>query len=76
MLLEFLEKPQNPQHSAILRFDALWAIRQFGAQARRAIPDLMGLLEDPEQSIRSEATNVLISIDPEAAARAGVEISP
>jgi len=75
ILLRLLEKPQDPQHSAILRSDALWSIRQFGAQARPAIPEIIRLLEDSEQNIRSEATNVLICIDTNAAAAVGINLA-
>ena len=49
------------------------AWRQFGAQAKPAVSTLVGLLDDREQDIHSAATNTLRHINPEAAAKAGVE---
>jgi HEAT repeat protein len=49
------------------------SLGQFGAQAKPAVPILVGLLSDPDPYFRSAATNALRKIDPEAAAMAGVE---
>ena len=70
ILVKLLDEPQSPQG---FRYDALWALRQFGAQAKPAVPVLLRCLNDAEESIRHEATNALIYIDPEAAAKAGVK---
>ena len=73
ILIEVLDKPQNSQHVAIIRGDAIWSLRQFGTQAKAAVPSLLRLLNDEQEGIRSEATNSLRMIDPEAAAKAGVK---
>jgi HEAT repeat protein len=73
ILVEFLDKPQNPQHVLIIRSDAIWALREFGPQAKSAIPSLLRYLNDEDGGIRSHVTNALIAIDPEAAAKAGVK---
>ena len=73
VLMEYLDKPPNPQHAAILRDDAISSLREFGAQAKPAIPTLLRLLHDEQEGIRADATNALIIIDPEAAAKAGVK---
>jgi len=73
ILVEILARPQNPRHSVTLRANAIWALRQFGAQAKLAVPELLRLLNDEHVGIRSDATNALKAIDPEAAAKAGVE---
>jgi HEAT repeat protein len=56
-----------------LRYGALWSLRQFGPAAKPAVPNLLKLINDVNASVRSEATNALIAIDPEAAAKAGVQ---
>lgn len=73
ILVDLLDKPQNPQHSEIIHSDALWALRQFGLEAKPAVPSILKLLNDEREAIRSEATNALKAIDPEAAAGAGVK---
>jgi HEAT repeat protein len=43
-------------------------------EARKcAVPDIIAMLRDPEESIRMNATNVLLEIDPVAAGKAGVK---
>jgi hypothetical protein len=56
-----------------LRVGALWSLRQFRAEAKPAFTNVLKLINDGDASIRNEATNVLIAIDPEAAAKAGVQ---
>jgi hypothetical protein len=73
ILVEFLDKPQNPQQSVTLRHNALWSLRQFGPQAKSAVPSLLRLLNDEHEILRWEATNGLRVIDPEAAAKVGVK---
>ena len=73
ILIGVLDKPQNPQYSVIIRHDAVWSLRQLGAEAKLAVPLLLRLLSDAQEGIRSEATNALRMIDPEAAAKAGVK---
>lgn len=72
ILVKLLDAPQNPQHAVIIRAVAIWSLRQFGAQAKPAVPSLLKLLNDSHASIRSDVTNALKAIDPEAAAKAGV----
>jgi HEAT repeat protein len=52
---------------------AIWSLCQFGARAKPAVPALLELLNDERESVRSDATNALIQIDPEAAAKAGIK---
>ena len=73
ILIEFLAGPHNPQHSVILRGDAISALRQFGAQAKLAVPAPLRLLNDENAGICSDATNALKAIAPEAAAIARVQ---
>jgi hypothetical protein len=73
ILVEFLAQPQNPQYSVAIHGNAMWSLRQFGAQAKPAVPMLLGYLNDPEESIRSTATNTLRQIDPEALVNASVK---
>jgi HEAT repeat protein len=46
---------------------------EFGEQAKPAVPALVQLLNSERENVRLEATNALKQIDPEAAAKAGVE---
>ncbi|EEF62243.1 HEAT repeat domain-containing protein [Pedosphaera parvula] len=48
-------------------------VAQFGTNARVAIPDFVKALEDTDFSIRGEATNCLKRIDPEMAAKMGIQ---
>jgi hypothetical protein len=73
ILVKLLDEPQNPQHSEIIRSDAIWSLRHFGALAKPALPSLLRLLDDAHENIRYDATNALKAIDPEAAAKAGVK---
>lgn len=45
---------------------------RMGADAKGAVPDLIGLLKSPREPVRRTAANLLKSIDPKAAAEAGV----
>ena len=69
ILIQFIEKHRTDQ---ILYRDAIDSLRMFGAQAKPAVPTLVGLLDSREENIRSAATSALKQIDPEAAAKAGV----
>jgi HEAT repeat protein len=71
LLITYLHKPLDP-HWAKLRNCAICSLRQFGAQAKPAVPMLLRLLEDSHSSIRSDATNALKVIDPDPAVKAGV----
>ena len=46
---------------------------QFPEQRKPAIPLFVKLLNDPDESVRMNATNELKEIDPEAAAKAGIK---
>jgi HEAT repeat protein len=51
----------------------IFALGQFGEQAKPAVPALLQFLNDDNQYVRSEATNSLQKIDPKAAAKAGIK---
>jgi HEAT repeat protein len=73
ILVKLLDEPQNPQHSVIIRGNAIWSLLHFGAQAKPAVPRLLRLLDDAHEGIRYNATNALKAIDPDATAKAGVK---
>jgi HEAT repeat protein len=52
---------------------ALSRLPEFGADAKKAIPRVQELLDDPQLYLRQAATNTLKKIDPDAAAKAGVK---
>jgi len=56
-----------------LRAAAGDALGRFGAKAQSAIPALLKELQDTNVVMRWHATNALRSIDPEAAAKAGIK---
>ncbi len=62
---------------ANVRSEAANFLTQLGAQypeePKRAIPLMLKLLSDPDRDVRMNATNQRKEIDPEAAAKAGVE---
>jgi HEAT repeat protein len=47
---------------------ALYSIREFGAAAKPAVPDILRCLNDPDSWIQQQSTNALMMIDPAAAA--------
>jgi hypothetical protein len=55
------------------RLVAARGLGSFGTNAQQAVPALMVLLSDSNSRVRSDATNALKKIDPEAAAKAGVK---
>ncbi len=57
----------------ILCQDAMAALGRFGTLAESAAPDILPLLNNQNSFTRSEATNALKAIAPEAAAKAGVK---
>jgi hypothetical protein len=65
-------KSLNDANSDV-RSQAIECLRQFGKDARAAGPALVKLLKDPNQDVRAEATRALKTIDPELAAKSGVE---
>lgn len=52
---------------------SLNALESLETDARPAVPQLLELLTNNDETIRPAATNALKSIDPEAAAKAGVK---
>jgi HEAT repeat protein len=73
ILMDFIEKYRTDRIHWFPSYDAITSLPKFGAQAKPAVPILIGLLNDPQQGIREAATNALKNIDPEAAAKAGVK---
>jgi HEAT repeat protein len=51
----------------------IYALRDFGGDAKPAVPDLVQCLNDENEYVRFAATNALKQIDPEAAAKAGIK---
>ena len=60
-----------------VRGEAVSFLMQFGAQypeeRKRAIPEMMKLLNDPDKDVRMSVTNELKELDPRTAVRAGVK---
>jgi HEAT repeat protein len=56
-----------------IRALAARSLAGFGTNAQQASLTLVRLLSDPSQPVRAAASNALKAIDPEAAAKAGVE---
>ena len=48
------------------------ALAAFGPESRSSVPILIELLSDQEQEVSTKASKALLQIDPEAAAKAGV----
>jgi len=46
---------------------------QFSEQQKQAIPYVIKLLEDPDEQVRTSATNQLKELDPQAAAKTGIK---
>jgi HEAT repeat protein len=46
---------------------------QFPEERKRAVPQLLTLLKDPDENVRMAATNGLKTIDPQAAAKVGIK---
>jgi HEAT repeat protein len=53
--------------------DAVGAVGAFGTNASSAVPALLALLDHSDYQVRSSASNALLRIDPEAAARARIK---
>jgi HEAT repeat protein len=62
---------RDSDHSA--RWNAACALGKFGGKAKRAVPALLKLLHEDDSDVRTIARDALHQIDPEAAAKAGVE---
>ncbi len=73
VLMDFIEQYRTDRIHWFPSYDAIRSLAKFGAQAKPAVPMLIGLLNDPQQGIRDAATNALRDIDPDAAAKAGVQ---
>jgi HEAT repeat protein len=58
--------------SSPLRTSGLDALARFKSAAKPAVPALLECLQDANEDTRRAATNALVEIDPEAAAKAGV----
>jgi hypothetical protein len=74
-LVQLLDNPRNPQQTQRIHANVIMGLREFGAQAKPAVPSLLRLLNDADEGIRGQVTNALLTIDPEAAARAGVKVT-
>src|SRR6266849_1461013 len=68
LLIKALESPVRVNWGA-----AIQLLAQYGDRAKWAVPTLLRLLDDEDALIRFSVTNSLRSIDPEAAAKAGVQ---
>jgi hypothetical protein len=73
ILMDFIEQYRTDRNYRFTSQDAILSLGKFGPQAKPAIPMLIGLLRDPQEYIRDAATNALKEIDPDAAAKAGVQ---
>jgi hypothetical protein len=71
--IDFIEKYHTEEINWFPSSLAIKSLGKFGAQAKPAVPMLIGLLKDSQQYIREAATNALRDIDPDAAAKAGVQ---
>jgi HEAT repeat protein len=72
--MDFIEKSRTDRSYLFTRGVAIESLVEFGAQAKPAVPTLIGLLTDSEAYIRHDASNALKEIDPDAAAKAGVKL--
>jgi len=70
ILRSIIEKNRG---NAILCQDAMQALGSFGTRAASAAPILLPFVNDQNPNTRSRATNALKAINPEAAAKAGVQ---
>jgi HEAT repeat protein len=68
LLIKTLRDPD-----ASVRGAAACSLRDFGARAKAAVPALLELLKDDDEYARGAAAEALGQIDPEAAAKAGVQ---
>jgi HEAT repeat protein len=63
---------------AVVRSEAAHFIAEWGApfpeQQKQAVPYIIKLLEDPDEQVRTSATNDLQELDPKAAAKAGIKV--
>ena len=59
--------------SEAAHFMTEWGAR-FPERQRQALPHIIKLLEDPDPQVRMNATNDLLELDPQAAAKAGIKV--
>ena len=71
--MNFVRKYRADRVNWVPSYEAISSLSRFGLQAKPAVPILSGLLNGPEEAIRDAATHALRSIDPDAAANAGVQ---
>jgi hypothetical protein len=60
---------------SVVRWNAAWALGNLGNRNRTAVAALSEALKDKDPALRNEATNVLLHLDPEGAAKAGINMS-
>jgi hypothetical protein len=72
LVVPALSKCLSDTNSDVRTF-AAQGLGWYEAEARQAVPALVPLLRDPNGNVRLVATNALKAIDPQAAAKAGVE---
>jgi hypothetical protein len=73
ILMDFIERYRTDRINWIPTYDAIRSLAKFGTHARPAVPMLIGLLKDSQEGVRDAATNAVRQIDPDAAAKAGVQ---
>ena len=59
--------------NSTVRVNAAMGLRDFGSDARRAVPALIKSLKDPDERTKSYAESALKAIDPEAYAKLGLQ---
>ena len=59
--------------SEAAHFTAEWGA-PFPEQQKQAVPYVIKLLEDPDEQVRTSATNDLQELDPQAAAKAEIKV--
>lgn len=62
-----------PSADSLLRITILDSLQQFGSQATQAIPTIVSALKDENGDVRESAAWAFKQIDPEGAAKAGVQ---
>jgi HEAT repeat protein len=72
-LLKGLTNQFPDVRSEAAHFIAEWGA-QFPDQQKLAVPSMIRLLSDPDENVRKNATNDLMEVDPQAAAKAGIKV--
>jgi HEAT repeat protein len=67
-------EPQKASEIPNIRIEVAVALGESGKDAKPAIPAVTALLRDTNPIIRNLATNALLKLDPEAAAKAGIKV--